>query len=752
MNERTNARGALTDGRPVSIAVDVGGTFTDILLRMTDGTLVQKKVLSSVDDYGRSIVEGVRELLDYLGIDPGLVGEIRHGTTVASNTILERKGAKVGLIGTAGFRDLLEIRNLRMPVLYDLRWDKPTPLVPRLLRATVTERMAANGEVVQDLDRDEAEKKVRRLVDEGIEALAVCLINSFVNPSHEHAIREIAERVAPGISLSLSSDVLPEIKEYERTSTTVVNAYVGLEVRRYLGDLQQRLVRIGIQGSLRVMQSNGSLMTTRQAIDRPVHIIESGPAAGVVGAQAAAIESGLSDLISFDMGGTTAKASLIENHMVTYAADFQVGGGLISGSRLLTGAGYLVKVPAIDIAEVGAGGGSIVHIDRAGGLKVGPRSAGAFPGPVCYGFGGQDVTITDANLILGYINPVAIAGGTVPVNREASIARFDEMVARPLGVSVAEAAHGAFLVATSTMIRAIRAVTVERGRDPRRFSLIAFGGNGPIFANAVAEALNIDTIIVPLHAGLFSAVGLLAASPAAFRSCTFKRRIDGTDAADIDAAWRDLEMKAATDLGGDNPSLANCAIERRASLRYVGQRADLTISVPPMADTATMGALLAEAFAIEHLQTYGHRAGVEEPVELVSLQVFVQLRSSEPARNDVRLLSATMSRGISGSSRRAYFGPRHGWLDTPVIGRGDLAARRPGPFIVEEPDTASVVPPDMFAELDRRGNIIITRNKGAADRNGSAHAKVHRREEPQGSSYEAEAASRRGVEKEKRSL
>ena len=403
----------------VRVGIDIGGTFTDIVCLEAGGRIRVKKVSSSPDDYARAIIEGIRELSRETGLAGADVAEVLHGTTVASNAILEGRGAKTGLITTRGFRDVLEIRRLRMPHLYDLAWEKPAPLVERFLRTEVTERVSASGEIRVALDPAEAERVLDGLLAEGVEALAVCLLNAYANPVHERALATLIARRAPHLPLSVSSEVLPEIKEYERTSTTVINAYVTPVVRRYLATLVAGLREIDVTAPLLVMQSNGGLTSAEAAGRLPMHIVESGPAAGVVGAQALARQRGLTRLITFDMGGTTAKASIVEDGEVLRAAEIQVGGGITVGSRLLTGAGYLLRVPAIDLAEVGAGGGSVVWIDAGGALRVGPHSAGAAPGPVCYDLGGDAPTITDASLILGYLNPTQLAGGSVKLNATA---------------------------------------------------------------------------------------------------------------------------------------------------------------------------------------------------------------------------------------------------------------------------------------------------------------------------------------------
>ncbi|SVB73873.1 uncharacterized protein METZ01_LOCUS226727, partial [marine metagenome] len=372
-------------------------------------------VSSTEEDYALGILAGIEQVLSAAGLSDVPVSEIMHGTTVASNTILQMSGARTGLITTDGFRDVLELRTLRMPRLYDLKWEKPPPLVERYLRVEVDERLDSNGRVEKPLGRADAQRAVDRLLFEGVEAIAVCLINAYANPEHERLLLEVINERAPGLPCCASCDVLPEIKEYERTSTTVINAYLLPVVAGYLDSLVSRLKDEGLDAPLLLMQSNGGLTTVDQTRRLPCHIIESGPAGGVVGAHALSQKLGLGDIVTFDMGGTTAKASLVENGQYSRAVEYSVGAGIMIGSRLLTGAGYRLKVPAIDLAEVGAGGGSMVWIDPAGALQIGPRSAGADPGPVCYGTGGTEPTVTDACAILGYLNPDHLGGGDLAI-------------------------------------------------------------------------------------------------------------------------------------------------------------------------------------------------------------------------------------------------------------------------------------------------------------------------------------------------
>ena len=688
------------------IGVDVGGTFTDVVLLDDGGAVISKKIPSSVENYALAIVEGLESVFAGHGVRPGEVAEVMHGTTVASNAILELAGARVGLVTSKGFRDVLELRHLRMPRLYDLTWEKPPPLVERYLRMVVDERVSAAGEVVRPLAREDARRAVRRLLGEGVEAIAICLVNSYANPVHERLVAEVVEELAPGLPCCASFDVLPEIKEYERTSTTVVNTYVLPIVRRYLKTLREALDARGIAAPLLIMQSNGGLTPAAEAAVKPVNIVESGPAAGVVGARAIARQSGLADVISFDMGGTTAKASLIERGEYTRTREYSVGGGIMAGSRLLTGAGYLLNVPAIDLAEVGAGGGSIVRIDAGGSMQVGPKSAGARPGPVCYGLGGEAPTVTDASVVLGYLNPSFLCGGELRIDAAASARAIETAVAGPLGLSPEHAAWGARQVAIANMIRAIRAVSSERGRDPREYALFAFGGNGALFAAGMAAELGMKTVVVPPAAGLFSAFGLLYAEIEHHYSRTLRRVLREADPDAIDAVYRALEAQAVSQLAADGFDPAHRACTRSAMLHYQGQIYELEVPAPAgRIDRAALDAL-AESFGREHERTYGHRAGAGEPVELVTARVLGRGLSERP-RVPERLRLATRETA-SGGSRRAYHGRTSGWIDTPVVTRAALAGGGEGPCIVEEYDSTCVVPPGVRASVDAKGNLVLS--------------------------------------------
>lgn len=686
------------------LGVDVGGTFTDLVLVGPDGRALTRKVLSSTGDYAEAIVRGARELMAAAGIGPAEVAELIHGTTVATNAILERRGARTGLLTTEGFRDLLEIGRLRLARLYDIDFERPAPLVPRRWRREVAERLGPGGQVLMPLDPASVRAAVDFLTGEGVEAIAIAFLHAYASDAHEQAAAAIVRERAPGVHLTLSSEILPEVREFERTSTAVTNAYVMPVMSRYLGSLETELRGLGVRAPILVMQSNGGVMTAASGRRRPVHVIESGPAAGVIATAELARRIGCPNAISIDMGGTTAKASVIEGGELKRTGEFEIGGALSQGSRLNRGSGFLLRVPAIDIAEVGAGGGSIVRVDDAGQLHVGPRSAGALPGPACYAQGGKDATLTDANVVLGYLHPERLPSG-LALDAARGRAAILEQVARPLDLGLEAAAHGVYLVGCARMARAVRAVTIERGRDARDFVLVAFGGNGPLFAGEMARSLGIATVLVPPAPGVFSAVGLLEAESEHHLVRSVLRPLS-TDTADgVRAALAALEREAEALLRAEGYREA-VAMDRGLDLKYEGQSFELTIPLPPDWRGAEGVDALADAFAREHERTYGH-AAPGDPIQVVSLRVTARL--VRPAgRQAVRLAGAGAGPPTGEGTRGAYFGAAHGTLATPVLVRGALGAHpRPGPLLIDEYDATTLVPPGATAHLDAHGNILI---------------------------------------------
>ncbi len=680
------------------IGVDIGGTFTDLVAISADGTVTTHKTASTPHDYGEGIVNGLRSLL---ADRPGPVADVLHATTVGSNTVLEGKGAKTALITTKGFRDILEIRDLRMPVLYDIGWTKPRALVERRLRLEVTEKLRPDGTVAVPLDIDSLTPVIAMLRAENVVSVAICLLHSYANPAHEQAVAAAVRSALPEVAISVSSEILPEIKEYPRTSTTVINAYVQPVVREYIVALDARLRALGIDAPLQLMQSNGGLASAGFAAHSPAHIIESGPAAGVVGAASLARRLDEPRLITFDMGGTTAKAGLVENGEVLRTEAIEVGGGVMAGSRLLVGAGYILKLPAIDLAEVGAGGGSICRLDAAGAPKVGPESAGAVPGPVCYGRGGTAPTITDCNLVLGYLDPGGLTGGTMRLDLEAARAAVARDLAEPLRCSIEEAAYGMLRLAAATMMRAIRAVSVERGRDPRLFAMLAFGGNGPLFAAGIAAELGIGRIIVPPLPGVFSAFGLLVADPEHHARQSIRVRLDQADPDRIHDILADLTDAGTSRLQQDGFPIGRQIFQRAAFARYTGQSSEIEVALP---DIDISPGLIAALFAAEHERTYGFRAPDTEPVELMGLSVMARGVPDQP-RLPFRIPPFARP---TPAERRAWF-PYDGWLATPVTDRAGLTSPTPGPLIIQEYDATCLVPKNTAARVNSFGNIRLDR-------------------------------------------
>lgn len=683
------------------LGVDVGGTFTDLVLLSPDGHASTRKVLSTTADYAEAILQGARELIAAAGISAGGVAEIIHGTTVATNAIVERRGAKTGLITTEGFRDLLEIGRIRLMRLYDMDQQRPAPLVRRRWRLEVSERLDHRGTVVKPIDLGSLDRAIDAIIEEGLEAVAVCLIHAYANPAHERQIAAAIRARAPRLFLSLSSDVLPEIREFERTSTTVTNAYVMPVIEKYLSSLESQLRSVGISASLHIMQSGGGIMTARRARERPVQLIESGPAAGVIAAAALARQVAAPNVISMDMGGTTAKASVIEQYEIKRSGEVEIGGPVSQGSRLNKGGGYLLRTPAIDIAEVGAGGGSLVTVDGAGALHVGPQSAGALPGPACYDLGGTRATLTDANLVLGYLAQDRLRSGlTLSIDKARQA--IEEQVARPLGLPLQEAAHGVYLVGCAGIARAVRAVTVERGRDPREFTIIAFGGNGPLFAAEMARSLEIARVLVPLAPGVFSALGLLEADIEHHLVKTYNRPLSAAAGDEFGREFAALAEEAEHMVRAEGHR-GPVAMTRSVDAKYAGQSFELTVPVRPAGGRSSTAAAIAEDFGREHERTYGHRAD-EDPIQIVNLRIVARI---PPAAERAPIRAAVEARGPA-AERRAYFGPRHGLVATPVIGRFDLGERpRSGPLLIDEYDATTLIPPGCGARLDGLGNISI---------------------------------------------
>lgn len=668
------------------IGADIGGTFTDVVALGPEGRLVPMKVLSTPPAFGEGVVTATAAALEEGHATADQVDAMLHGTTVATNAILEMAGARTAVVTTRGFRDVLELGRLRRPTLYDLALVKPTPLAPRRHRFELDQRIHADGTLgpaTADADVTAVAAEIRAA---GVAAVAVCLVNSHLRPDEEHRVADLLRAELPGLYVTASVDLSPEPGEFERTSTATVNSYVGPVVHDYVTALEADLQSSGVTAPLLVMQSGGGLLDAAKVVERPVEIIESGPAAGVTAVTRLARLMGLDGVVAFDMGGTTAKASLIEHGEPFVSADYEVGGGMNVARGLGSGAGYPVRAPSIDIAEVGAGGGSVISTDAAGALHVGPTSAGSRPGPACYGNGGERPTLTDANVVLGYLSPEALAGGRVAIHPDLAQKALAG-VAAELGSDVPSAARGAYEVAVSGMTTAVKAVTSERGRDPRETTMVAFGGAGPLYGAALARELGIETVIVPTHCGLFSSLGLLVADVERYGVTRFHSDVDLT------AEFTRLGTEVTAELQAGDAE-RSVTVDRFLDMRYRGQRFELRI---PYVDLPTARA----AFHAEHRRTYG-RAGADDLVEIVALRV----RGRVDAGADLAdVLTAPLPAARPDRVRRVRFDTE---LDAPVIDRAALGTDpRPGPFVVEDMDSTTLVPPGTTARLDHLNNIVI---------------------------------------------
>jgi N-methylhydantoinase A len=683
------------------IAVDIGGTFTDIICCAPGRDPIARKVLSTPDNYARSVVEALRILIDEAGLQPSSVGLFVHATTVATNAVLERKGAVAALLTTAGFRDVLEIGRLRLPVLYELGWRKPPALIPRHRVYEVSQRTAADGGEMLALDLDDVRSIMRRALAEGVTSVAVSFLHSYANPADEDAVAQLLQAEFPDVHVSQSSALVREIREFERTSTAVVDAYVKPVVHRYLSSLEAGVQDQGVHAPIQLMQSGGGLMDLRAAASQPVHLLESGPAAGVVGVNHAARRCAIRDVLSFDMGGTTAKAALVEDGEFHRSGEFEVGGDISAASRILRGGGYLIRLPVIDVAEVGIGGGSIAWIDPGGALQVGPRSAGASPGPVCYGLGGTQPTVTDANVVLGYLDANAIGRGILKPDPDGAWRAIEQHIAKPTAMTVEQAAHAIHTIANATMMRALRAVSTERGRDLRRFTLYAFGGSGPVHGANLAMALRMSQVVIPRFPGLFSAYGLLTANVEARRVQTYLRRLADVDAQHLEANYRALCEAATSALVEQGYARDQIRLRRFADLRYVGQQYELLVPVADEVDVRGGPAALEQAFAEEHRRTHGYVNA--QPAQIVNLRVVAAVDEGFVPPTGQAHAAYRPAR----SERSVYLADAMARRPVPVVMRSDLAKVRAGPLLVEEYDTTTFIPANAHAALDPEGQIRI---------------------------------------------
>ena len=689
--------------RTYRVGVDIGGTFTDIFLLCEEsGEVAIGKVLTTPRDPAAAVVNGLRDLLAEQGVAPAAVTHLVHGTTLITNAIIERKGAKTGLITTTGFRDALEIGRERRYDIYDISLENPEPLVPRFFRREVNERLDYTGRVVTPLDPAEALAVIRSLAVDGVEALAVCLLHSFRNPAHELLIKRLVAEHFPHLACSLSCEVMPEIREYERTSTTVANVYVKPLARQYLDKLNADLRALGLPRDLFIMLSNGGITSCEIASEYPIRLIESGPAAGALAASFYSTRKKLERVISFDMGGTTAKICLIDHGTPLVTSDFEAA----RVYRFKKGSGLPLKVPVIEMIEIGAGGGSLARVDKLGLLKVGPDSAGAEPGPACYDRGGDEPTVTDADLVLGYLSPDYFLGGKMRLNLEKARQAIEHKIARPLKVDLLRAAWGIHQVVNENMANAARIHLVEKGRDPRDYSLIAFGGAGPVHAYRVAERLKLKTLVCPLAAGVTSAFGMLTA-PLAFDFVqSYVTSLSDLDFAILEQLYADLETRGRHLLAAAGVEGA-ITVTRSADMRYLHQGSEIHVPLPPGLLTRADLPALRRAFAEEYERLYKRlNPGVE--IEVVNWRLVAsgprpQIALQPPAASGRSLAAACKG------ERLVYLPEYEDFVPCSVYDRYLLpvGATCSGPAIVEERECTVVIGPGAQANVDEEQNLVI---------------------------------------------
>jgi N-methylhydantoinase A len=692
------------------LGVDIGGTFTDAtLINEETGEIRVGKVPSTPQDPSHGFMEATHRILREADVSPDEVGYVVHGTTVATNSIIEGKVARTGFVTTDGFRDLLEIQRQIRPSLYDLQFEKPRPLTPRYLCFGVPERLDAQGNVLTPLDEGTVRDVAERLRQEDVESIAVCFLHAYINPSHEKRTGEILREILPDTIISLSSEVAPEFREYFRASTTVINASIRPVVGRYLQSIEARLRAEGLEAELLVMQSSGGVFTFAAASEKPVFMVESGPAAGVIAATYLGTTLEYPDVISFDMGGTTAKAGLIQNGTPRITKDYEVGAAAQTGVGASRGAGYPIRTPVIDLVEIGAGGGSIAWVDSGGVLRVGPQSAGADPGPVCYGAGGTEPTITDANLVLGRLNPSFFLGGEIELEVETARRAIQEKCADPLSLDLVEAAHGIVEIANAAMVNALRLVSVQRGYDPRDFVLTAFGGAGPVHANRLAAEIDVPTTIIPMSPGTTSAMGLLVTDLKHDYSTTLIQHVDQLDTAAVEETYQELEAQGGTSLEREEVRPEDISFLRQVDMRYVGQSYELTVPLPAEQLDASKVDRVLEQFHIEHDRAYGYSAPTE-PVEFVNLRLTAIGKIAKPRLRELEGNNTDIA-AAQKATRSVYFAESDGYVECPIydrylLGPGSILT---GPAIVEEIDSTTVIHPGYSAQVDRFGNLILTR-------------------------------------------
>ena len=687
------------------IGVDIGGTFTDIVLwNLNGGRTVRTKLLTTPDDPSRAVMDGIGRILTDSGVRPDQVEAVIHGTTLVANALIERKGVTTGLITTKGFRDVLEIGREWRYDLFDLSIEMPQPIAGRPARREITERMNAQGAAITPVDLSELDDIAKEFVDTGVQSVAVCLLHAYRNPGHEHAVAERLRQLAPDLSISLSAAVSPEMGEYERTSTTVANAYVHPIFKAYVARLASGLSEMGFTRALLLILSDGRLVPAETATQFPIRLVQSGPAAG---AQAAVLYGAMSDtddLLCFDMGGTTAKACMIENGEPQRSATFEVARVF----RFAEGSGLPLQIPAIDMIEIGAGGGSIARIDRLGLIQVGPDSAGSDPGPVCYGLGGREPTVTDADLILGYLDPENFLGGEMHLDAKGAATAIKEQLADPLGISIEEAAWGVHETVTGNMAQAAAIHAIEKGLNAERFTLVPIGGAGPVHVCAMARKIGIDRLISPIGAGVASAIGMLGA-PISFELAQAYM----APLAQVDwAAARDMvnNMAKQAEILVRDAGVAPKDITTRVSImmRYIGQGYEVEVPV----DQAWIGDRNEDAVAAGFADSYRRRFGRTEAMAAETITWRVVVSGPRPPLQDALAGAGASDRPLEKrASRRVWFGSDMGYLDSPVFNRDTLTpgTEIEGPAILEEVESTLVLPPDFAGVIDGALNFVVER-------------------------------------------
>jgi len=685
------------------IGVDIGGTFTDAALEVGDRRFTAKTLTTS-----RAPEEGVLSALHAViseaGIEPGGVSVIIHGTTLATNALIERKGAKTALLTTDGFRDVVEIRHENRFEQYDVNIDLPEPLVPRRRRLPIRERVNAQGEILLELDESSINSAIERLAADGVEAVAVGFLHSFTNPEHERRVAEAVSRALPDVAVTLSSDVSPEMREYERFSTACANAYLQPLIGRYLANLERELQRAGFRCPMLLMTSGGGITSTETAIRFPVRLVESGPAGGAIFAACIARQNGLDEVVSFDMGGTTAKICLIDKAQPQTARVFEVA----RIYRFLKGSGLPLRIPAIEMVEIGAGGGSIARVDSLGRIIVGPESAGSDPGPVCYGKGGTEPTVTDADVVLGRIDPTTFSGGKMALDVAGAERAASKRIGSPVDLSTEHAALGISEIVDENMANAARVHAIESGKDLRPRTLVAFGGAAPLHAARVAEKLGIHRVLVPANAGVGSAVGLLRA-PVAYELVRSRlMRLSSFDPAVANRLYADMRSEAEAIVRRGAP-YASLTEQRSAFMRYRGQGHEIGVQLPVREFAAADQPLLTELFEAAYRRLYSRSIpGVE--IEILSWV----LTLSAPSEGELAKPLPVKADKPKPSGKRRVFDPNAGeFLQVPIFWRPDLkpGMELRGPAVIAEDETSTVVSPLFNARIDRFGYIELSRRE-----------------------------------------